>query len=81
MGEEHLQFLIWLVFSLRISNLGHHVILFVEDIVTDARQVGVLEVSIEILALSARSHKVYCSTYHFDYTIADGILVFLLRAS
>ena len=78
MGEEHLQFLIWLVFSLRISNLGHHVILFVEDIVTDARQIGVLKVSIEILALLACSYQVYCSTYHFDYTVADGILVFLL---
>ena len=77
-GEEHLQFLVWLVFSLWISDLGHHVILFVEDIIADARQVGVLEVGIKILASSAWYQQVYCLTYHFDYTIADGILVFLL---
>lgn len=78
MGEEHLQFLIRLVFSLRIPNLGHHVIFFIEDIVADSRQVGVLEVGIKILALSAWSYQAYCSTYHFDYAVADGILVFFL---
>ena len=78
MGEEHLLFLIWLVFSLRISNLGHHVIFFVKDIVADASQVGVLEVGIKILTSSAWSHQAYCSTYHFDYAVADGIFVFFL---
>ena len=53
MGEEHLLFLIWLVFSLRISNLGHHIIFFVKDIVADAGQVGILEVGIKILTSSA----------------------------
>ena len=77
-GEDHLLFLIWLVFSLWIPNLGQHVILFVEDIIADACQVGILEIGIKILASSAWSQRVHCLTYHFDYTIANGILVFLL---
>ena len=78
MSEEHLLFLIWLVFSLRIPNLGHHVIFLVEDVVADACQVGVLEVGIKILKSSAWSRQAYYSTHHFDYAVADGILVFFL---
>lgn len=54
--------LVWLVLALWVSNLGHDVVLLVENVVTDSGQVCPLEISVKV---------------DLDNTIGDSILELL----
>ena len=59
-------FFVGLVLSFWIADLLHDVVLLAEHVISDARQVSILEICVEI---------------YFDHAIANGILVLLLRAA
>jgi hypothetical protein len=63
-GIEEL--LIGLVFPFRIANRCHQVVLLLQDVITNARQVGKLQIGVEI---------------DFDHTMANGIRILLLAGS
>lgn len=55
--------LVRLILAIRVTHLLHQIVLLLEHIVSDAREVGVLQVGVEV---------------DFDDAVADGFLVFLL---
>lgn len=57
------ELLVRLVSALGVADLGHEVVLLVEDVVTDTAQVGPLHVGVEV---------------DLDDTVADGLLVLFL---
>ena len=54
--------LVWLVRAIWVADLAHDVVLLVEDVVADTRQVGPLQIGVEV---------------DLDDTVGDGVLVFL----
>jgi hypothetical protein len=58
--------LVWLVLSIRVSDLLHEVILLVENVISNTSKIGVLEIGIKV---------------DLDDTVGNGIKEFLLRRS
>lgn len=60
------ELLVWLVLAVWVTDLLHDVVLLVQDVVPDAGEVGVLEISVQV---------------DLDDTVGDGLLELLLGGS